>query len=174
MNARAYEAIAELLDSHGVKYTPIAHPPCKTSEESEAARASAGYPGVTGAKALLAKLYLKDGEQFATIVLPGSHTLDKEKLIAGIEGLKKIRFATPEELKELAGVVPGCMPPFASPIFPSIPLLIVASALKAFEAIGFNAAYLDKSIILSSEGYLSAVTPSYMIDCSVPKNSSDS
>ena len=167
-------AITELLDSHGVQYTPITHPPCKTSEESEAARASAGYPGVTGAKALLAKLYFKDGERFATIVLPGCHTLEKEKLIAGIEGLKKIRFATTEELSELAGVVPGCMPPYASPIFPSIPLLVVASALKDFETIGFNAAYLEKSIILSSEGYLSAVTPSYVLDCSVPKSAGGS
>ena len=45
-------------------------------------------------------------------------------------GIKKIRFATPEEMKELAGIMPGCMLPFAQQIFPNIPLLIVASALR--------------------------------------------
>ncbi len=171
MNARAYQAITELFDAHGVSYTPITHTPCKSSEESAAARATAGYPGVIGAKALLAKLYFKNGEQFATIVLPGTHILDKEKLIHGIPELKKIRFATPEEMMELAGVMPGCMPPFAQPIFPDIPLLIVARALQEFDQIGFNAAYFEKSIILSPKDYLSVVKPSFIVDCSDPKSS---
>ena len=169
MNARAYQAITELFDKHGISYIPISHEPCKTSEESEAVRAAAGYPGVIGAKALLAKLYFKSSEQFATIVLPGTHILDKDKLIQGIPDLKKIRFATPEEMKELAGVMPGCMPPFAQPIFPSIPLLIVASALEKFDQIGFNAAYFEKSILLSSKEYLSAVSPAFVVACSTPK-----
>jgi prolyl-tRNA editing enzyme YbaK/EbsC (Cys-tRNA(Pro) deacylase) len=169
MNARVYEAITKLFDEQGMSYIPITHTPCKTSEESEAARAAAGYPGVTGAKALLAKLYFKAGEQFATIVLPGTHILDKDKLIAEIPELKKMRFATPEEMKELAGVTPGCMPPFAQPIFPSIPLLIVATALESFNQIGFNAAYFEKSILLSPKDYLSVVRPSFIVDCSVPK-----
>ncbi len=169
MNEPAYQAITKLLDDHGATYTAITHQPCKTSEESQVARAEAGYPGVIGAKALLAKLYFKANERFATIVLPGDHILDKEKLIAGIPDLKKIRFATPEEMKTLAGVVPGCMPPFAAPIFPAIPLLVIASALKNLNQIGFNAAYLEKSIILSSHDYLAAVTPSFIIDCSTPK-----
>ncbi len=169
MNAKAYKAILELLGSRNASYVVIAHSPCKTSEESRAARAQAGYPDVTGAKALLAKLYFNTGDQFATIVLPGSHTLDKDKLIKSIPGLKKMRFVTPEEMSTLAGVVPGCMPPFAAPIFPEIPLLIVSSALGIFEQIGFNAAYLEKSIILSSKDYLYSIDPSYVIDCSMPK-----
>lgn len=169
MNQPAYGAITKLLDDRKVTYFPVTHEPCKTSEESQIARANAGYPGVVGAKALLAKLYFKSGEQFATIVLPGNHILDKDKLIAGVPDLKKIRFATPDEMRELAGVIPGCMPPFASPIFPGIPLLIVASAMESQSQIGFNVAYLEKSIILSAKDYLSAVTPSFVVDCSVPK-----
>ena len=61
------------------------------------------------------------------------------------------------------------MPPFAHPIFPGIPYLIVAAALASCETIGFNAAYLEKSIILSSHDYFSAITPAFVIDCSVPK-----
>jgi len=169
MNQHAYEAIVALLEEKHVEYVCITHEPSKTSEESRAVRASAGYPETEGAKALLTKFYFTEGDVFATIVLPGSHTLDKEKLLASIPGLKKIRFATPEEMGQLAGVVPGCMPPFATPIFPDIPLLIIASALATFDRIGFNAAYLEKSIILSSTDYFSVVTPSYMVECSVPK-----
>lgn len=169
MNESAYQRIVTLLDNRRVTYAVINHPPCKTSEESQAARAAAGYPGVIGAKAILAKLYFKEGDQFATIVLPGTHLLDKDKLVALIPSLKKIRFATPEEMSSLAGVVPGCMPPFASAIFPEIPLLIIASALREFDRLGFNAAYLEKSIILSTEDYFSTAIPSYVVDCSIPK-----
>lgn len=169
MNEVAYAAITRLMDAHGIQYANVSHVPCKTSEESQAARASAGYPGVIGSKAILAKLYFKSGERFATIVLPGNHLLNKDKLIELIPDLKKMRFATTEELTQLAGVVPGCMPPFASPIFPDIPLLIIASALTATDRIGFNAAYLEKSIIVSTQDYLSVVTPAYVVDCSVPK-----
>ena len=169
MNEPAYTAIVELLERKKVRCFALTHDPCKTSEESEAARAKAGHPGVTGAKALLTKLYFKDHEAFATIVLPGNHVLDKDRLIAAIPDLKKIRFATPEEMLTLAGVIPGCMPPFAAPIFPEIPLLIVAQALTSCETIGFNAAFLERSIILAAPDYFSAVTPAFVIDCSIPK-----
>lgn len=169
MNITAYTNIKHLIERNGIHYLELSHEPSKTSEESKAVRASAGYPDTEGAKALLTKLYFADGDTFATIVVPGSHTLDTRKLLATVPGLKKIRFATPEELLRLAGVVPGCMPPFASQIFPNISLLIVSSALALYDHIGFNAAYLEKSIILTTHDYLSVVTPLYVVDCSSPK-----
>lgn len=170
MNQYAFEAITALLDAREISYVTITHEPSKTSDESRFVRERAGYPNTEGAKALLTKLYFTDRELFATIVLPGSHVLAKESLQAHMPGLKKMRFATEEELDTLAGVVPGCMPPFAAPIFPDIPFLIVASALADFERIGFNAAYLEKSIILPSKEYLRAVTPTHMIPCSISKS----
>src|SRR4051812_37212690 len=109
MNEVAYQSIKKLLQDHDIEFAELTHAPSKTSDESRAVRAEAGYPNAVGAKALLAKLYFKDGEKFATIVLPGDHLLDKNKLIAGVPDLKKIRFATPEEMMALAGVIPGCM-----------------------------------------------------------------
>lgn len=170
MNRVAHDAILALLDGKGVAYATFEHEPCRTSAESQAARAAAGYPNVVGAKALLVKLYLEDGERFATVVLPGTHELDKGRLIAAVPGLKKVRFASPEEMERLAGVVPGCMPPFAAPIFPDIPLLIIASAMRDQGTIGFNAAYLDRSVVLSADAYLAAIEPSFVIDCSRPKS----
>jgi prolyl-tRNA editing enzyme YbaK/EbsC (Cys-tRNA(Pro) deacylase) len=169
MNEIAYQDIKKLLQDRQVEFAELTHSPSKTSEESRAVRSQAGYPNAVGAKALLAKLYFKDGDKFATIVLPGEHLLDKDKLIAAIPDLKKIRFATPEEMLALAGVIPGCMPPFAAPIFPDIPILIVATAMQSAEQIGFNAAYLERSVILAGKDYFSAITPQYIVDCSVPK-----
>lgn len=169
MNTAAYDAIIKLLDDSKVEYATFSHEPCKTSEESEIARARAGYPGVVGAKALLVKFYFSDKEEFGTVVLPGNHILDKNALTTHLPGLKKIRFATPEEMQALAGVVPGCMPPFAAPIFPKIPLLVVASAIQEQGKIGFNIAYLERSVVLTAKEYLSTVTPSFIIDCSNAK-----
>lgn len=169
MNEVAHQAIVRLLEDHNIKLVSLDHPPSKTSEESEIVRANAGYPNVMGAKALLTKLYFKDGERYATIVLPGTHILDRGKLIGQIPNLKKIRFVTPEEMTKLAGVIPGCMPPFAAPIFPDIPVLIIASALRAYDQLGFNAAYLEKSILLPAADYFSVVHPTFEVDCSVPK-----
>lgn len=166
MNSVAYDTILKLLNDSGVKYATFSHEPCKTSAESETARAEAGYPGVVGAKALLVKFYFSNKEEFGTVVLPGNHILDKDVLIVHIPGLKKIRFATSEEMQSLAGVIPGCMPPFASQIFPDIPLLIVASAIQHQKEIGFNIAYLDRSVVLDAKSYLSTVEPSFIIDCS--------
>lgn len=173
MNEVARQAIVKLLEDHNITFVSLDHPPSKTSEESEVVRANAGYYNVMGAKALLTKLYFKDGERYATIVLPGTHTLDRGKLIAQIPNLKKIRFVTPEEMVKLAGVIPGCMPPFAAPIFPDIPVLIVASALRTHDQLGFNAAYLEKSILISAQDYFSIVNPTFEIDCSVPKENTN-
>ncbi len=169
MNAVAYQSIIDLLESKGVPYAAFSHEPCKTSEESAAMRAKAGYPNVIGAKALLTKLYFADHDSFATIVLPGTHTLDKEKLVAAIPGLKKMRFATPEEMATLPGVVPGCMPPFGNQIFKDIPLLIVAKSMETPEKIGFNAAYLDRSVVMEGKDYLKTVAADFTVDCSIPK-----
>lgn len=169
MIGNSYSKIIELLDTNDVQYATFEHEVCKTSDESRAIRTKAGYPNAVGAKALLTKLYFEGGEKFATIVLPGDHILDKDLLIAGILGLKRMRFVTPEEMTTLAGVVPGCMPPFASQIFPDIPLLILAKAIEETKELGFNAADLQKSIILRTKDYLHVIEPSFVVDCSKAK-----
>ncbi len=168
-NPDAYRSIIDLLKRSHISYSEIDHQPCKTSDESKEVRVKAGFPNAVGAKALLTKLYFTDTESFATIVLPGNHVLHRESLIEGIPNLKKIRFATAEELFSLAGVVPGCMPPFASQVFPEIPILIIATALIDTNELGFNIVSLEKSIVLKTKEYLSIINPTYRINCSVTK-----
>lgn len=169
MNKAAFDKICTLLDQAEVVYRVFEHEPCKTSEESMAARKKAGVEGAIGAKALLCKLYFPGRELFATLVLPGSHILDKKLLKNAIPELKLMRFVTSEELLSLAGVASGCMPPFGSQVFPDIERLYIAEALKDFPRLAFNAAYFEKSITLESEHYFKAVKADQILNFSVPK-----
>lgn len=169
MNQIAFDKIKQLLDATGVKYTVYAHPECRTSEESAHARKEAGMPEAIGAKALLCKVDFKQGSEFVVFVLPGTHTLDKAKLKSGLSDLKQFRFSTKEELLDIAGVVPGCMPPFGNQIFEKVQKLYISSALQDFPRVAFNAAKLDASITLTAEDYFKAIVPDQIFDFSVPK-----
>ncbi|MBL8031597.1 MAG: hypothetical protein JNK33_04725 [Candidatus Doudnabacteria bacterium] len=170
MNEAAFAKISALFKSLSISYLTCAHEVCRTSEESARVRKAAGMPDAIGAKALLCKLDWRGGtSEFITLVLPGTHTLDKTKLKTALPALKQFRFATPEELMSLAGVVPGCMPPFGKHIFPDIGKLFVSSQIQNFERVAFNAAKLDTSIILLTTDYLRAATPDMVFDYSSPK-----
>ena len=133
-------------------------------------RKAAGLPDAIGAKALLCKVDWRGGmSEFVTFVLPGTHTLDKVKIKQTLPELKQFRFANAEELMELAGVVPGCMPPFGSQVFEGITKLYVSSQIQNFERVAFNAAKLDTSIVLLTTDYLRAATPDMVFDYSSPK-----
>lgn len=171
MNEAAFTKICELFSTLPIPYQTCVHEVCRTSEESARVRKAAGLPDAIGAKALLCKVDWR-GEapaEFITFVLPGTHTLDKAKLKQGLPELKQFRFATAEELMELAGVVPGCMPPFGQQIFTGIAKLYVSSQIQNFERVAFNAAKLDTSIVLLSVDYLHAVTVDKIFDFSSPK-----
>ncbi len=170
MNEQAFTKICQLFGEKDITYQVCVHDVCRTSEESAKVRKAAGMPEAVGAKALLCKVDWRTGESsFTTFVLPGSHTLDKTKLRAGLPNLKQFRFATQEELMALAGVVPGCMPPFGNQIFPNISKLYISEQISKFERVAFNAAKLDTSIWLLTNDYLQAVTPDGVFDFSVPK-----
>ncbi len=169
MNAAAFDSIIALLDASGAAYRVYEHAPCRSSAESMATREALGITDAIGAKALLCKLYFKGGEElFATIVLPGTHVLDKSKF-KSVLGLKMFRFATTEELMDIAGVEYGCMPPFGNQVFPKVSKLYVSEALRVFPNVAFNAAYLEKSIVLPTEDYFRTINPDLVFDCSQPK-----
>jgi len=173
MNEAAFTAICALFDESNASYRVYEHEPCRSSEESMNVRERLGIKNVIGAKALLCKLYVKGGgEEFATIVLPGTHVLDKKRFKETL-GLKMFRFATAEELKGITGVEYGCMPPFGNQVFPKIERLYVSSRLKEFPNVAFNAAYLEKSIVLPTTDYFHAITPDAVLDFSSPKETKD-
>lgn len=139
-------AILAHLDAVGAAYRHVEHEPTPTSEDSARAR---GEPLVTGAKALV----LRAGERFVNLVLRPTRRLDSPATRRAL-GAKKLRFATPEELLELTGLVPGSVPPFGAPIL-DLPLYVDAS-IDEHDRVAFNAGDLRHSVVLSTEDYLRA------------------
>lgn len=139
-----FEGIVQLLEAQQIAYRHVHHAPTRTSEESAQAR---GEELRTGGKALVIRV----GEQFRLFVLSAACQLDTGAIKTHF-GAKKTRFATPEELVELTGLVPGSVPPFGEPILP-LPLFVDESII-ANPRIAFNAGRLTDSIILATADYL--------------------
>lgn len=160
MNQSAFERICRILDDGGVEYKLFSHAACRTSAESAEARAQAGLPGTTGAKALLLRAELTDGrEEYCVAVLPGPTRLNSKALKTRVVNLRKFRFASADEMFRLCGVAPGAMPPFGNAVFHQIGRLFVDSSLLTVEAVGFNAAYLERSIVMRGADYVRVAAP---------------
>jgi prolyl-tRNA editing enzyme YbaK/EbsC (Cys-tRNA(Pro) deacylase) len=149
MSPSVLQAIREHLSAAGVAFREVRHEPTYTSEESARAR---GEELRVGGKALL----LRGDEEFALFVLPADRKVDSGSVRREL-GFRKLRFATKDELLELTGLVPGCVPPFGRPILPFD--LYVDAAIAANERIAFNAGSLTDSIILGTTDYLRIAAP---------------
>jgi prolyl-tRNA editing enzyme YbaK/EbsC (Cys-tRNA(Pro) deacylase)/gamma-glutamylcyclotransferase (GGCT)/AIG2-like uncharacterized protein YtfP len=145
-----FQAIRDWLKASGVCFREVRHPPTRTSEESAAAR---GEPLHIGGKALLLKA---EDDSYRLFVLPADAKLDSQAVRQQL-GLKKMRFATAEELLALTGLVPGSVPPFGRPILPFD--LYVDQRTAENDRIAFNAGSLTDSIILATTDYLAIAKP---------------
>lgn len=143
------DAIRALLRSQDIAFRELHHAPTATSEESAEIR---GEPLRIGGKALVIKI----GEGFHLFVLSAALKLDSAAVKARF-GVKKIRFASAEELKELTGLVPGSVPPFGRPILP-LELYVDESILEN-ERIAFNAGTLTDSIVMPVPAYVKVAGP---------------
>ena len=131
------------LRQEGVIFREVRHQPTQTSEQSAIAR---GEELRIGGKALLIKV----DDTFRLFVLSASRRLDSTAVRQHF-GAKKTRFASPEELMQLTGLVPGSVPPFGPPILP-FPLYVDPSVFGN-EKIAFNAGSLTDSIIMPAADY---------------------
>lgn len=143
------DSIRGMLEGLGIAYKYLEHAPTRTSEESAAAR---GEPLEIGAKALLVKV----GDEFRLFVLSAARKLDSNAVKQRF-GVKKVRFASAEELWELTGLVPGSVPPFGRPILPFD--LAVDARVEELERVAFNAGLLTASIVMSRSDYMRAAQP---------------
>ena len=149
METTVLQSIRGLLDEQGVAYREVHHPPTRTSEESALAR---GESVRIGGKALLIKV----GDDFHLFVLSAALKLDSAAVRTQLRQ-RKTRFATPAELAELTGRVPGRVPPFGRPILPF--RLFVDESITRNDKIAFNACPLTDSIIMPTEDYLGIADP---------------
>jgi Ala-tRNA(Pro) deacylase len=150
MSAGVLDRIRRLLDEQHAVYRVVDHQPTRTSEESAAAR---GEPLDVGAKALL----LKTDDVFRLFILCADLGLDSGAIRKQL-GVKKTRFATPEELLELTGLVPGSVPPFGEPVLP-FELYADDQIGIRHDRVAFNAGSLTTSIILSAADWQRIAKP---------------
>ncbi|NIM61312.1 MAG: hypothetical protein GTN89_01505 [Acidobacteria bacterium] len=156
MKSSVLQAIRSFLDERGVPFREMSHAPTYTSREAAAAR---GEPLDVGGKAIVAKV----GAEFAVFVLSGARRLDSRKICKHL-GETRFRFASREELGDLTGLTPGCVPPFGRPVLP-LPLYVDAS-VAANDRIAFNAGSHTVSMILDRDDYLEAARPAEVFDFS--------
>ena len=149
MQEASFENICQFLTDGAADFRTVHHEPTFTSEESARAR---GEELSLGGKALL----LKTQSDFKLFVLSASLKVDSAAVKAHV-GVRKTRFATPDELKELTGLVPGAVPPFGPPILPF--KLYADVSLTRNDRIAFNAGSRTDSIILSMKDYLRLAQP---------------
>ncbi len=128
----------------------VEHEPTETSEQSAQAR---GEPLYVGAKALL----LKTDDVFRLFVLPADEKLDSAAVKYEL-GLKKLRFATREELWEFTGLLPGSVPPFGPPVLP-FELFADSTIGTKEDKVAFNAGSLTRSIIMPACTWKQAAKP---------------
>lgn len=134
---QTFEKIVTLLNNKGVSFEVLDHQPIFTSEDGARVR---GFSKHQGAKSLV----LKTPDEFILAVIPGDRRLDNLKL-RQLLGVRKLRFATPEEVIEVMGCKIGSCYPIGS--IPSI-RTFVDNSLGENEVIGFSPAMHDKSIIM--------------------------
>ena len=146
--------IREFLRDHNVPFREVKHEPTYTSEESARAR---GEELKSGGKALLMKV----GEEFQLFVLPADRKVDSAAIRREL-GVRKMRFATPGELLELTGLVPGSVPPFGRPVLPFD--LFVDTGIRDNQRIAFNAGSLTNSVIMTVDDYLHVAQPARVFD----------
>jgi len=147
--ASLYQALCTLLTREGVAYRTLRHEQTFTSDQSARAR---GEDVRIGGKALVMKV----GEDFRLFVLSAAGKIDSSPIKAHFN-VKKSRFASPEELLRLTGLVPGSIPPFGKPLLPFA--VFVDPSILDNERIAFNAGSLTDSIIMSVDDYLRIARP---------------
>jgi Ala-tRNA(Pro) deacylase len=157
-SASVLASIRSLLSGHNISYREVHHEPTSTSEESARAR---GESLRIGGKAIL----MKCGDRYALFVLPADRKVDSTAIRKHLS-LKRLRFATAEELIEYTGLVPGSVPPFGRPILPFD--VYLDEAIQANDRIAFNAGSLTDSIILATTDYLEIVNARDCFSFSIP------
>ncbi len=141
------DRIQQWLTEQSVSFKTLHHQATRTSEESAAVR---GEALAVGAKAIVMKV----GGRFALFVISAARRIDGRKIRAQL-GVKKMRFATPDELMDLTGLMPGAVPPFGRPIL-DLDLFVDAS-VQANNRVAFNAGSLTDSIIMATDDYINLI-----------------
>lgn len=149
----AYSRLIGLLEQHGVPYRLIDHAPEGRTDLVSAMR---GHDPKLAAKCIV--VMVKVGKKVTRHVLgvvPGNARIDLNAVKALMSGTY-VSFASPENAERLSGSVVGTILPFT---FDPDLELVVDSAVLNNEEMFFNAARLDRSMVLRTEDYVKVAQP---------------
>ncbi len=141
--------IRQFLIEKDITFQEIDHEPVITCEQSAKAR---GCNQEIGGKSIL----FKDKQDYRLFVMSAALQVDSKR-VRKILKSGWLRFATKEELWEIAGVEKGALPPFGRDILP-VDLYLDESILKNHD-IAFNAGMVTKSFIMRVKDYLQLIDP---------------
>jgi Ala-tRNA(Pro) deacylase len=148
-----YTQLITLLDKHEVQYRLIDHAPEGRTEIVSPMRGNALSQA---AKCIV--LMVKIGKKvtrYILAVIPGDARVDLHAVKALIGGTY-VAFASSDIAERLAGSVAGTILPFS--FNPDLELVVDPLLLENDE-IYFNAARLDRSIVLKTNDYVALATP---------------
>jgi len=148
-----YTKLIALLDSHGAHYRLIDHAPEGRTEIVSPMRGNALSQA---AKCIV--LMVKQGKKvtkYILAVVPGDARVDLNAIKALMQGTY-VSFASQDIAERLAGSVAGTVLPFS--FNPELELLVDPSLLENDE-LYFNAARLDRSMVLKTSDYFEIARP---------------
>ena len=148
-----YSQLITLLDSHGAHYRLIDHAPEGRTEIVSPMRGNALSQA---AKCII--LMVKQGKKvtkYILAVVPGDARVDLNAVKALMHGTY-VAFASQDIAERLAGSVAGTVLPFS---FNSELELLVDPSLLENDEIYFNAARLDRSMVLKTSDYFEIARP---------------
>ena len=156
----SFEKIKAFLAGKEVAFEVSEHKSVMTCEEAAEVR---NVELKTGAKAMLikdtGKKLSREGVQYYLAVLSAANRFSSKQFKKTIS-CKSFRFATPQEVHETTGCLPGAVSPFGS-IF-NIPTWVDRSLGKN-ESINFNCGLRTKSITMKYEDYFKAEAPTFNV-----------
>lgn len=152
-SADVHQQLVQLLNHEGARYRIMHHSKAGKCEEVSLLR---GTVLGQGAKALVCKVKGNGVNQHVLAVLSAEKQADLA-LIAQHFSAKKASLASPAEVTELTRCVFGAIPPFS--FHSKLKLIADPYIFENFTEIAFNAACLDKSIILDTADYLRIARP---------------
>ena len=140
--------IVDLLDTNGVAYRLLRHPPVLTSEEASRVR---GTPLEAGAKALVCHA----DDRIVLIVVPADARLDN-RAFRQQAGVRNVRMIDAERVQELVGAPVGAVPPFGS-LFGLV--TYVDQEVVGRDPIAFNVGARDVSATMAGPDYAALERP---------------
>lgn len=148
-----HERLIALLDEAAVPYRLIDHAPEGATEAVSALR---GHPVSQGAKCIVLRVKLdRRTTRHVLAVVPGDRRVDLDA-VRGLYGARYVGFSDAATAERLARSVPGTVLPFS---FDPELELVADPEVVAQAQIYFNAARLDRSLVMSGADYAGLAGP---------------